>query len=173
MTHVTCRLTAKNRDQLRNPTLGIRVWATFFILTQNSPEKGPLNGCVCVCRCVWVDLEGDVGVVVHSEYFRFVYQRQCVNELTILRQSVVRRRVVDSCHKTALHSASSLGPKRGTARIRCRAPRCGPMPPQAGCRRPGCVRTAAAIRYDTSCYFNVRSKADMSQLNPLHGNDNL
>jgi len=29
MTHVTCRLTAKNRDQLRNPTLGNRVWATF------------------------------------------------------------------------------------------------------------------------------------------------
>ena len=32
MTHVTCRLTAKNRDQLRNPTLGNRVWATFFIV---------------------------------------------------------------------------------------------------------------------------------------------
>jgi len=29
MTHVTCRLTAKNRDQLRNPALGNRVWATF------------------------------------------------------------------------------------------------------------------------------------------------
>ena len=29
MTHVTCRLTAKNRDQLRDPTLGNRVWATF------------------------------------------------------------------------------------------------------------------------------------------------
>jgi len=29
MTHVTCRLTAKNRDQLRNPTLRTRVWATF------------------------------------------------------------------------------------------------------------------------------------------------
>ena len=29
MTHVTCRLTAKNRDQLWNPTLGNRVWATF------------------------------------------------------------------------------------------------------------------------------------------------
>jgi len=26
----TCTLTAKNRDQLRNPTLGNRVWATFF-----------------------------------------------------------------------------------------------------------------------------------------------
>jgi len=29
MTHVTCRLTEKNRDQLRKPTLGNRVWATF------------------------------------------------------------------------------------------------------------------------------------------------
>ena len=28
-THATCRLTAKNRDQLRNPTLGNGVWATF------------------------------------------------------------------------------------------------------------------------------------------------
>ena len=30
--HATCRLTAKNRDQLRNPTLGNRVWATFTFL---------------------------------------------------------------------------------------------------------------------------------------------
>jgi len=30
MTHVTCRLTAKNRDWLRNLTLGNRVWATFL-----------------------------------------------------------------------------------------------------------------------------------------------
>ena len=29
-----------------------------------------------------------------------------------------------------------------------------------------------AILYDTRCYFNVRSKADMSQLNLPHGNDN-
>ena len=29
MTHITCRLTAKIRDQLRNPTLGNRVLATF------------------------------------------------------------------------------------------------------------------------------------------------
>jgi len=32
MTHDTYRLTAKNRDQLRNPELGNRVWATFFNL---------------------------------------------------------------------------------------------------------------------------------------------
>ena len=29
-----------------------------------------------------------------------------------------------------------------------------------------------AIRYDSRCYFNVRSKADMSQLNLPHGNNN-
>jgi len=28
------------------------------------------------------------------------------------------------------------------------------------------------IRYDTGCYFNVRSKADMSRLNLPHGSDN-
>ena len=28
------------------------------------------------------------------------------------------------------------------------------------------------IRYDTGCYFNVRSKADMSQLNLPHGTNN-
>jgi len=31
MTHITCRMTAENRDQLRNPTLGNRVWATFTL----------------------------------------------------------------------------------------------------------------------------------------------
>jgi len=32
MTHITCRLTARNRDQLLNPTLGNRLWATFTFL---------------------------------------------------------------------------------------------------------------------------------------------
>ena len=31
MTHVTGRLTAKYRDQLRNPTVGNRVWANFSV----------------------------------------------------------------------------------------------------------------------------------------------
>ena len=35
MTHVTCRLTAKNRDQLRN---GNRVWATFTLFTCRQPD---------------------------------------------------------------------------------------------------------------------------------------
>ena len=40
---------------------------------------------------------------------------------------------------------------------------------QARC--PTC-RPTNNIRYDTRCYFNVRSKADMSQLNLPHGTNN-
>jgi len=40
MTHVTCRLTAKNRDQLRNPTLGNRVWASFTHTTPTVRRVG-------------------------------------------------------------------------------------------------------------------------------------
>jgi len=38
MTHITFRLTAKNRDQLRNPTLGSRVWATLTFYSLPSPR---------------------------------------------------------------------------------------------------------------------------------------
>ena len=46
MTHVTCRLTAKNRDQLQNPTLGNRVRATFTFLVPmiRSPEAVGVQG---------------------------------------------------------------------------------------------------------------------------------
>jgi len=64
MTHVTCRLTAKNRDQLRNPTLGNRLWATFtFTHTLRSillscsvrpipllPPKKSGGALYCFCR---------------------------------------------------------------------------------------------------------------------------
>ena len=34
------------------------------------------------------------------------------------------------------------------------------------------LRIAIKHEYDTRCYFNVRSKADISQLNLPHGTDN-
>jgi len=54
MTHVTCRLTAKNRDQLRNPTLGNRVWATFFTRMHSMRSRvyatvGRPSARLCVC----------------------------------------------------------------------------------------------------------------------------
>jgi len=56
MTHVTCRLTAKNRDQLRNPTLGSRVLATFVkgphcshAVRKCGPFLHVLCSAICVC----------------------------------------------------------------------------------------------------------------------------
>ena len=43
MIHVTCRLTAKNRDQLQNPTLGNRVRATFTFLVALIVDKRGQN----------------------------------------------------------------------------------------------------------------------------------
>ena len=42
--HVTCRLTAKNRDQLRNGTLGNRVWATFTFFTFDVQKDDSYTG---------------------------------------------------------------------------------------------------------------------------------
>ena len=61
MTHVTCRLTAKDRDQLRSPTLGNQVWATFLglglglgpVLGRVSPLDRKIEVvCACVCRLI-------------------------------------------------------------------------------------------------------------------------
>ena len=45
MTHGTCRLTAKNWDQLRNPKLVNRIWATFrpTFLRNRQPEAGGMK----------------------------------------------------------------------------------------------------------------------------------
>jgi len=46
MTRITYRLTAMNRDQLRNPTLGNRVWASFLVIgygTHGTPGRVPYN----------------------------------------------------------------------------------------------------------------------------------
>ena len=58
MIHVTCRLTAKNRDQCRNPTFGNRVWATFFtnarkVRTSRRPgisRQQTSSGYIAVCE---------------------------------------------------------------------------------------------------------------------------
>jgi len=61
MTHVTCRLTAKNRDQLRNLTLGNRVRAIFtFLLSdrvysyRSSAPTGKRSIVMSVSVCVRV-----------------------------------------------------------------------------------------------------------------------
>jgi len=71
MTNVTCRLTAKNRDQLRNPTLGNRVWATFTFLPLFTLE------CDVVYQCLGVrqTAGGACEVTRGTAYVRRMYER--------------------------------------------------------------------------------------------------
>ena len=71
MTHVTCRLTAKNRDQLQNhPTLSNRVWATFTFFTcsysalcdvERAVKRVYVHACVRACVC---DVDFAVSLVI-------------------------------------------------------------------------------------------------------------
>jgi len=61
MTHVTRRRTAKNEDQLRNPTLGSRVWATLtfyrLLLCRGRPaERGVVVHDEVAGRGKWYEL---------------------------------------------------------------------------------------------------------------------
>ena len=78
MTHVTCRPTAKNLDQLRNPMLGNRVWATFTFLLPfygHYTKQHVLNTKGCWWRkvfhvladgnyCIWIRKGEDAGILL-------------------------------------------------------------------------------------------------------------
>ena len=65
MTHVTCRLTAKNRSRLRNPTLGNRVWATF------------LAHRLCVSACLCRVMRQTVCTLSNTEKCASLPRRRC------------------------------------------------------------------------------------------------
>jgi len=50
MTRVTCRLTAKNQDQFRNPVLGNGVWATLPFTFFNLKYVKPLDGYILLAE---------------------------------------------------------------------------------------------------------------------------
>jgi len=91
MTHVTCRLTAKNRDQLRNPTLGNRVWAAFFrrinrrSMTQVWWTYREKFNCILVClQLVGFLLRVQCHVLPQSCHIFTAVGLQCISWQTIL-----------------------------------------------------------------------------------------
>ena len=54
-THVTCRLTAKNRDQLRIPMLGNRARATYIFKMVDGRHFGrPLSIDICTALATYI-----------------------------------------------------------------------------------------------------------------------
>jgi len=93
MTHVACRLTAKNRDQLRNPTLGSQVWATFTFLISDAT-----SGCQYCSSSLLVQ----------------AMKRPSCNTFAVVVVCVIWPRVVDASMSTAGPSSSfSVDPDSG------------------------------------------------------------
>ena len=111
------------------------------------PEKEPLNGCVCVC--VRACVRACVCVCCHQ---------QCSILLSAEKRwigiSLFPDRITASYHLCGMRDimTSTLDNMINKLWIQ--------------------LRVYDTIRYDTRCYFNVRSKADISQLNLPHGTDN-
>ena len=79
MTVVTCRLTAKDRDQLRNPTLGSRVWATFFAFYCHRNERLiDLTECTDAAAALDGDLSISNQLYVLSKSYGF-YDLSCLH----------------------------------------------------------------------------------------------
>jgi len=126
MTHVTCRLTAKNRDQLRNPTLGNRVQATFAFYKAAGIDSPEIHDVILVVAAVDEDLrsvdeeasqqqDGDldrVWAAIHQvavEHVRVVRRRQPV--LTSGQRILTTGRIAEhfpSPHGGRVHSKDAI-----------------------------------------------------------------
>ena len=110
MIHVTCRLTAKNRDQLRNHTLGNRVWAIFNV-SQGSVQATH-------ARCGYY-----VASITPVSWRRAVSRRYV--DAAVVRQPCWRHRAKPRRRRTETPAPACWegipGPLTGSAR-RCWAP---------------------------------------------------
>jgi len=107
MTHVTCRLTLKNRDQLRNPTLGDRVWASFCRASLVEVQYG--RGCVAVTRAaghatVWDGLERPYPLSAASPSFCRPRRRRHQRRTREHQGKRIGRESVTSCYSSGSDS---------------------------------------------------------------------
>ena len=75
MTHVTCRLTAKNWNQLGNPTLGNQVWATFTFQTAAVRDILTTLSIHVQDRVVFMQVES---AAVHLDVYAHLHACVCV-----------------------------------------------------------------------------------------------
>ena len=110
------------------------------------------------------------------------------NEVTLgrwrRRSQLVTTRLFDDDRTPRQLIAASISARYFSATLRGESVRIGrPLPTtffflclRPSNRRGGGIKFSGCqtvtIRYDTRCYFDVRSKADTSQLNLPHGDDN-
>ena len=76
------------------------------------------------------------------------------------------------CDDNNFEPLTSIEVEQLLSTIKLTAAGCDGLPAWLLCSCSYELADIVTIRYGTRCYFNVRSKADISQLNLLHGTDN-
>jgi len=112
MSHVTCRLTAKNRDQLRKPTLGNRVWATFIFFTPRSLQSSDV-------RATFVALP-DSEVIVSAHYCGLTTRTSSAATADGPRDELAQsksRQLLHNC-KNKLYNESTTSQSNGVRALR-------------------------------------------------------
>ena len=104
MTHVTCRLTAKNRDQLWNPTLGNRAWATFvfYTLYDVSVQRCAFGGPIVATPHLWDEIP-------RNPYFEGV-NRTNPEQIEVMEIGCYSR---PTCNKLCEYSYADVVDRRG------------------------------------------------------------
>ena len=96
MTHNTCRPTAKNRDQLRNPTIGNRVWATFFVDYSDTVTKTPQGtgrtseaGCAEAAGLSRLRCRATLAIIVTGQHSTDVYLFLTLHSFADTQQTII------------------------------------------------------------------------------------
>ena len=141
MTHITCRLTAKNRDHLRNPTLGSRVWATCTFTCIVNKVKNQ--------SAAWVEGWANVWTDYMTQQWRVVFVGACLLDPAVsepLVPATGRVRPREACWSPRpSRSPSSRRPARVRPPEACWSPR-----PSWTCRRSIAKRRPMSVLRDTT-----------------------
>ena len=163
LTHVTCRLTAKNRDRLRNPTLGNRASASFTRFSFGDSER------------VRVRVMREVNMMARLNHKNIV--RYYDSWFDDWAPDLSRVGGLATPPIPTVGNSTDSGGGGGLGLLGSRSPASGRSAAATGSSRrsPYTVtrfEDTRTLKYDTRRYINVRSKANMSQLNLPHGTDN-
>ena len=130
--------------------------------TRVVPYKRPLNGCVCVCdnNQIRNRIRGSPArvrefITQFNEWPASAHHMPPPASGWHLKHKSMAR---------ATYSLLNLLIEEAVDHYSCHHPHIGHH-----CSNKAKTSNAITIRYDTRCYFNVRSKADMCPLNLTHG----
>jgi len=119
MTHVTCRLTAKNQDKLRNHTLGNRVWDTitftFTVIIIIIIITVTVRCCFAIGRCKFVGVSASYACYSNADIMRNNYMISLCGCCAFHFSALTTLHHTDNKQKALFHRRAALRVSRNLA----------------------------------------------------------